>query len=182
MTPVLETCKITDNVWNKVASSRTNGFYLNFFINIHYLTVSKPSGYSQEEVAEILENFAKEPKVEEASVPNTGNSTAKFTSNKDYSTNKTLNGKQPNIILIMNESLADFDQIGQTNYNKDPLSFLHGMTENTIYGKDYVSIYGAGTSNSEFEAMTGKTMKFVPSGWNVYQQFMHTSTFSLPYY
>lgn len=182
MTPILETCKITDNVWNKVASSRTNGFYLNFFINIHYLTVSKPSGYSREEVAEILENFTKEPKVEKAFVPNKENSVLNFTTNKDYSTNKTLNGKQPNIILIMNESLADFDQIGQTNYNKDPLSFLHGMTENTIYGKDYVSIYGAGTSNSEFEAMTGNTMKFFPSGCNVYQQFMHGSTFSMAYY
>ena len=39
-TPVLETCKITDNVWNKVASCRTNGFYMNFFINIHYLLPS----------------------------------------------------------------------------------------------------------------------------------------------
>ena len=30
--------------------------------------------------------------------------------------------------------------------------------------------------------MTGNTMKFFPSGCNVYQQFMHSSTFSMPYY
>ena len=82
----------------------------------------------------------------------------------------------------MNESLADYDLIGETNYNKDPLPFLHSMKENTIYGEDYVSIYGAGTSNSEFEAMTGNSMKFFPSGCNVYQQFMHDSTFSMAYY
>ena len=59
---------------------------------------------------------------------------------------------------------------------------MHSLKKNTIYGKDYVSVYGAGTSNSEFEAMTGNTMKFFPSGSNVYQQFMHDSTFSLPSY
>lgn len=46
-TPILETCGIKDSVWNKVVSCQNNGFYLNFFINLHYLRVSTPSGYSQ---------------------------------------------------------------------------------------------------------------------------------------
>lgn len=178
-TPILEKCKITDNVWNKVASCRTNGFYMNFFINIHYLTVSKPSGYSKDAVSEILDAFEKD-KV--SSTDGTAPGEGKVLGNSDFKTNKSLQGKKPNIILIMNESLADYDLIGETNYNKDPLPFLHSMKENTIYGEDYVSIYGAGTSNSEFEAMTGNSMKFFPSGCNVYQQFMHDSTFSMAYY
>ena len=82
----------------------------------------------------------------------------------------------------MNESLADYSLVGKVNYNRDPLAFIHSLDENTIYGRDYVSIFGAGTSNSEFEAMTGNTIKFFPSGSNVYQQFMHESTFALPGY
>lgn len=190
-TPVLENCGIVDNVWNKVASSRSNGFYLNFFINLHYLSVSKPSGYSQDKVASILKDFAKESKKE--SVAKTSDPTqesskkvtpskTKFLTNSDFKKNTGLNGQKPNIILIMNESLADYEQVGKTNFNKDPLSFLHSLRNNTIYGKDYVSVYGAGTSNSEFEAMTGNTMSFFPSGSNVYQQFMHDSTFSMAYY
>ncbi len=211
-TPVLETCKITDNVWNKVASCRTNGFYMNFFINMQYLAVSKPSGYSQAAVEAILQEFTAgqnnageeipeptgnaatetaEPAGSVAAEPTGGtekpDAAAKipglgFTTNKDYGMNTALNGKKPNIILIMNESLADYDLIGHPNYNRDPLEYLHSMKKNTIYGTDYVSIYGAGTSNSEFEAMTGNTMKFFPSGCNVYQQFMHESTFSMAYY
>lgn len=182
-TSILENCKITDNVWNKVASCRTNGFYMNFFINIHYLSVSKPSGYSEEAVKEILNDFEKEKASYVEAVDATEKKEpAPFLTNGDFSTIKTPQGKKPNIILIMNESLADYDLIGKTNYNKDPLPFLHSMRENTIYGKDYVSIYGAGTSNSEFEAMTGNSMKFFPSGCNVYQQFMHESTFSMAYY
>ncbi|MCD7825595.1 MAG: LTA synthase family protein [Clostridiaceae bacterium] len=181
-TPVLENSGITDNVWNKVASSRSNGFYLNFFINLHYLSVSEPDGYSQDTVASIL-NDMEEAGTDTDSTKNRVDETgAAITGNSDFDTNTSLNGEQPNIILIMNESLADYDLIGETNYNRDPLEYLHSMRENTIYGKDYVSIYGAGTSNSEFEAMTGNTMTFFPSGCNVYQQFMHESTFSMPSY
>lgn len=175
-TSILQVFKIEDNVWNKVSSCRTNGFYLNFFINLHYLSVSKPAGYSQEEVKKILTEVRNESKSE---IKTTNN---EIKTNKDFSSVTSLNGKKPNIILIMNESLADYSLIANPNFNEDPLPYLHSLKENTIYGKDYVSIYGAGTSNSEFEAMTGNSMTFFPSGSNVYQQFMHDTTFSLPYY
>lgn len=181
-TPILENAKITDNIWNKVASCRSNGFYMNFFLNIHYLSVAKPSGYSQEAIADILDDFKKNKNSGTTASAGGEEEDSLFKSNKDFGTNKSLNGQKPNIILIMNESLADFDLVGPTNFNKDPLEYLHSMEENTIYGKDYVSIYGAGTSNSEFEAMTGNSMKFFPSGCNVYQQFMHDTTFSMAYY
>lgn len=176
---ILTACNIQDNVWNKVSSCRTNGFYLNFFLNLHYLSVAKPSGYSQEAVKDILDDFERESK------QTTGRQTSKeqqFTTNKDYAANTSLNGQKPNIILIMNESLTDYSLIGNPAFNEDPLPFMHGLKKNTIFGKDYVSIYGAGTSNSEFEAMTGNSIKFFPSGANVYQQFMHDSTFSMAYY
>ena len=51
----------------------------------------------------------------------------------------------------MNESLADFSKIGKVNYNRDPLEFIHSMKDNTISGLDYVSVFGAGTSNSELK-------------------------------
>lgn len=128
---------------------------MNYFINIHYLKVSKPSGYSQERVKKIIE----ETKSDAANTSQTATG-KKVVSNSDFKTNTSLNGKKPNIIYIMNESLADFSKIGTVNYNRDPLEFIHSMKDNTISGLDYVSVFGAGTSNSEFEAMTGNTMKF----------------------
>lgn len=192
-TSILEACGIEDNVWNKVLSSQTNGFYMNYFLNLHYLRVSMPSGYSQEAVEKILDDALKGndtvvnnvmPKPDENNNKNgdNENDNIKYLSNKDFAVNTSLNGKKPNIIYIMNESLADFAAIGKTNFSSDPLSFMHGMKENTIKGLDYVSVFGAGTSNSEFEALTGNSMKFFPSGCNVYQQFMHESTFSMPSY
>lgn len=175
-TGLLELCGIKDNVWNKVASCKSNGFYMNYFINLHYLKVSEPSGYSQDKIAEILDNVDKD------TTEPTADSSKKTIMGTDFKSVSSLNGKKPNIILIMNESLADFSKLGKVNYNQDPLSYIHSLKDNTISGLDYVSVFGAGTSNSEFEAMTGNTMKFFPSGSNVYQQFMHDSTYSISSY
>ncbi|MCR5587462.1 MAG: LTA synthase family protein [Lachnospiraceae bacterium] len=192
-TSVLEDAGIKDNVWNKVSSCKTNGFYMNFFINLHYLKVASPDGYSQDKIIDIVDAVKDEEVVEKKSgndsliIKNDSNKTSYesggMTTNADFTTNTVLDGKKPNIILIMNESLADFSLVNNTvSFNKDPLPYIHSMKENTIKGIDYVSVFGAGTSNSEFEAMTGNTMKFFPSGSNVYQQFTHKSTFSLPSY
>lgn len=178
-TDLLEICGIKDSVWNKVASCKTNGFYMNFFINLRYLKVSEPAGYSHDKVSDILDSIKDMPTQEEGTEPV---QSQVMMTNSDFKTCTTLNGKKPNIILIMNESLADFSLVGSVNYNRDPLEYIHSMKENTIKGLDYVSVFGAGTSNSEFEAMTGNTMSFFPSGCNVYQQFMHESTYSLSSY
>ncbi|HBA98035.1 MAG TPA: hypothetical protein DCZ23_08000 [Lachnospiraceae bacterium] len=187
-TDLLETCGIKDSVWNKVASCKTNGFYMNFFINLRYLKVSEPAGYSHDKIEEILNTLDTDSPAESTAPAQTmmpaddNGSSKEMLYNSDFKTCTALNGKKPNIILIMNESLADFSLVGNVNYNRDPLAYIHSMKENTIKGLDYVSVFGAGTSNSEFEAMTGNTMSFFPSGCNVYQQFMHESTFSLPSY
>lgn len=180
---LLEFCGIKDNVWNKVASCKSNGFYMNFFINLRYLKVSEPAGYSHDAVARILDSIKEETPVQPASggaIEGKESSTMLY--NSDFNPCTVLNGKKPDIILIMNESLADFSLVGDVNYNRDPLEYIHSMKENTIKGLDYVSVFGAGTSNSEFEAMTGNTMSFFPSGCNVYQQFMHEVTYSMPSY
>ncbi|MCR5202324.1 MAG: sulfatase-like hydrolase/transferase [Lachnospiraceae bacterium] len=193
-TSILESAGIKDDVWNKVASCKKNGFYMNYFINVHYLKVSKPSGYSQDKVKEIIKDVKEDDSIITEAEGDDGLTVAKkeekfsgqkkdFVTNADFAHNTVLNGEKPNIILIMNESFADFSLVNDTiSYNKDPLPFIHSMSDNTIKGLDFVSVFGAGTSNSEFEAMTGNTMTYFPSGSNVYQQFMHSSTYSLPSY
>ncbi len=102
-----------------------------------YLVVDKPEGYSQEAVEEIAE-----PYVETADM---------------------LDADTPNIIVIMNESLADYTDIGNgLTLTKDYLPFIHSLTENTIKGTAYASVFGSNTPNSEYEFLTGNTMGFLP--------------------
>lgn len=69
----------------------------------------------------------------------------------------------PNLIVIMNEAFADYSQIGRgLDFSEDAMPFIHGLTENTIRGTFYSSIFGGNTPNSEYEFLTGNTMGFLP--------------------
>ena len=68
-------------------------------------------------------------------------------------------GETPNLIVIMNESFADYTSIGKgLDLSEDCMPFIHSLTENTIKGTAYVSIFGGNTPNSEYEFLTGNTM------------------------
>ena len=44
--------------------------------------------------------------------------------------------------------------------------------DNAVVGHAYTSVFGAGTSASEFEFLTGNSMAFLPSGSIPYQQYI----------
>lgn len=160
-TDVLAQNGIAVSPWDRVSNCREHGFYLDFFMNLHYLNMEKPDGYAKEEVGRILEGVGSEEAKE------------------------TEPSEQPNIIIVMNESLADYTQVdpaGNMTYNRDYLPYIHSLNENVIKGKCYVSIYGSLTADSEFECLTGNSMAFLPMATAPYQQFIKGTTFSLPLY
>lgn len=143
---LLESAGVSDNRWNRNEAYCSNGPLMNFMINVQYVSIHEPKDYSKEKAEQILAQFGEEE------------------------TEKQI---KPNMIMIMNESLADFWQRDGSKIalSSDPLSFIHGLNENTIKGDCYVSIFGSGTANSEMEALTGHSMAFFPSGSIVYQLF-----------
>ena len=164
-TTVLAQNEIAVDIWNRNKSYKKNGIYLDFFMNFHYLTTEKPEGYTQEAVQSIVDEKTVEP------VAST--------------TNSKTGSKDPNIIIIMNESLADYTLLNNGDamtYNKDYLPFIHSMKENVIKGKCYVSVFGGQTANSEFECLTSNSLAFFPASSVPYQQFVNGKTFSLPIY
>jgi len=62
--------------------------------------------------------------------------------------------------------------VGDIETNEPFMPFIDGMKENTIQGNAYVSTIGTGTSNTEFEFLTGNTMAFLPAGSNAYQLYV----------
>lgn len=112
-----------------------------------YLAVDKPEGYSTEQVKELAD-----PYVTAAA--------------------EAEDVQLPNIVVIMNESFADYSDIGRgLDISEDCMPFIHSLTENTIKGYAYASIFGANTPNSEYEFLTGNTMAFLPEssvGFNLF--------------
>ena len=79
----------------------------------------------------------------------------------------------------MNESLSDLQTLGDFTVNEDYMPFMRSLTENTIKGNLYVPVIGAGTSNTEFEFITGHTTAFLPAGSNAYMLYVKNHIASL---
>ena len=73
-----------------------------------------------------------------------------------------------NLIVIMNESLSDLRIVGDLQTNEEFMPYLMGLDKNTIKGQLYVNTFGGGTSITEYEFLTGNTVKFFPVGSKPY--------------
>ncbi|MBC8610501.1 LTA synthase family protein [Massiliimalia timonensis] len=162
-TPFLSSLNITANLWNQLSGYKQQGSVVSFWLNTKTLFVNEPDEYSAEKVEEIANKTTNT--VESSNASSKGESQQKV---------------KPNIIAIMNETWSDLSAIGnEFEVSEDPMPFYHSLTENTIKGNLFVSIYGNGTSNSEFEFLTGNTLAFLPSGCNAYEQYIREETDSL---
>jgi phosphoglycerol transferase MdoB-like AlkP superfamily enzyme len=70
---------------------------------------------------------------------------------------------KPNIIAIMCESYADLTCVADFATSQEVTPFYDSISDNVIKGNLYVSTYGGGTANSEFEFLTA-LMAFLPTG------------------
>ena len=141
--------------------TEVNGMAVTFAMNLAYVVVDKPQGYSAEDAKKTLESYEK--------------------------TEDTKQDTQdlPNIIVIMYEAFYDLAVLCDLQTNEDYMPFMHKMQQgqkNTITGYAQVSVCGGNTANSEFEFLTGDTMAFLPSGSIAYQQYIKQDTPSLASY
>ncbi len=152
--------------WNQLRGYKKTGTFLNFCLNTKYLFVTKPEGY---DVA-ILEDSVDEFLSNNGILPDGQRSANMLTGSTDYLADTS--GVKPNIICIMNESLADLSQLGDLQTNEDYMPFMRSLEENTIKGYVTMPVYGAGTSNSEFEFLSGDSISLLPAGCNVYESYV----------
>lgn len=136
----------TPYAWGEWQSIKDHGALWDVIAGIPFLKLEEPEGYSKKEAQESIETVEKI----------TG---SKLQSENDF------NGRKPNIIMIMNESFSDLENFGTgLTTETEILPFFNSLTENTIRGEIVVPTYGGGTCNTEFEALTGCTMSFLPDG------------------
>lgn len=138
----------------------TNGFVLNFVVELTHNKITKPVNYSTNTLSEI------ETKIQNNTSTNSNEvfSSAEENSTENFSDSLTLQpNEKPNIIVIMNESYSDLSVLGNFLTSDDVLSTFNSLTNNVIKGYALSSVYGGGTANSEYEFLTGNTMAFLPS-------------------
>ncbi len=147
-----------DKLFTPAVMSKRDGTAVAFLMELKYISVDKPAGYSADAAAEILAPFEEDTALE---LPDT----------------------LPNIIVIMNEAFSDPAVLGAFETNVDYMPYIHsilnGHIKNTVSGYLNVSVLGGNTANTEFEFLTGNTMAFLPQGSVPYQQYLKRETPSL---
>lgn len=156
-TSIFANAGVKPDFWNQARGYRNYGFVFSFFCNTKYLYMTEPSGYDANSVGDYVSS----------------------TVDKNESNIIKPTGNEPNIICIMNESLSDLSILGEFTTNQDYMPFMRSLTENTVKGNLYVPVIGAGTSNTEFEFLTGHTTAFLPSGSNAYMLYIKNPIASL---
>ena len=148
-TGMVERLGIEPSMW----TTRGNGLFLNFAVCLKYMKVEQPDTYS----TETLEALKAEYGSDQASVA---------------LTDPDGTVRPVNVIVIMNESFSDLSVLPGVETNMDAMPFLRSLTENTVKGYAYSSVFGGTTANSEYEFLTGNTTAFLPAGTVPYQMYV----------
>ena len=145
---------------------KSQGQALTFVRSIHMIMAQKPEEYSASKAYEVYEKYGSD--VIEASAMDED---AQSTKDEPGVLTETTE-ENPNIIVVMCEAFSDLGTVGEFEVNQDYMPFIHTLSENTIKGTTYVSIFGGRTANTEYEMLTGNSQAFLPDGSTTYQFFL----------
>lgn len=144
-------------LWSVNQEYRQRGLIYGFAREFRYIFVEEPEGYSAEAVEKIAEQIKSEPETEQ----------------------KATEVQPENIIMIMNESLADFESVADLKTDSEILPYIRSMDENVKHGNLHVPTYGGGTAKSEYEALTGNSISFLPSGSVPYELYVRDPEYGM---
>ena len=137
---------VKTDVWDQLGAYQTGGAAAEFLRNTEFMEVDQPDNSTPENIAAIVNTVSDDP------MP-------------------AVSAEHPNVLAIMNESWADFEDFGNITLSESVIDYISSLP-NAIFGHAYTSVFGAGTSTSEFEFLTGNSMNFLPSGSIPYQQYI----------
>ena len=162
--------KIVPDMWMQNRYYRNYGVVAGFVTNIQNLKVDRPDGYSQHAVAKLAQEARK-------------NDLAPVFAGS-YKAAGQSGVKQPNVIFIMDESFWDVSELENygVKFDQPVTPNLQRLRQTAAYGKAYSPSFGGGTCDVEFEALTGFSTEFLPSGSKPFQQHVTKPMFSIASY
>lgn len=172
---VTQSFGIYPDAWMQDRYYRWYGVITGFMTNLTNLEIDAPEEYSEEAVNALLDE------VEAAGQVRTGSN---FPNSYAANTDPATVEKTPTIIYVMDESYWDVSELEQygVTFDTDISPNLHALQQTSAWGRVYSPSFGGGTCDVEFEALTGYSVGFLPSGCKPYQQHVTHPMFALPSY
>ena len=172
---VTQVLGITPDAWMQDRYYRYYGVITSFLTNLTNLEIDKPEAYSEEAINAILDDVeAGEKYTTSPAWP--GSYAAQTPADEQV--------KQPTILYVMDESYWDVSELEQYGFqfDTDVSANLHALQQTSASGRVYSPSFGGGTCDVEFEALTGYSVSYLPSGSKPYQQHVTKPMFALPSY
>ncbi len=146
------TLGITIYTWRPLESYYRQGFLPAFISGAQTINPPKPAGYQVSEAEELVDKYAAAYDEDEAT-------------NQDRAAAETqFNEEKPTVIAIMNETFSDLSIYQMLHADYTGPSYFKSLSNCLARGTLYVSAYGGGTANTEFEFLTGNSMANLGSG------------------
>ncbi len=92
--------------------------------------------------------------------------------NSQKQTTSIADNEKPNVICILLESFCDPSEIKFLHTNKDPIPTFHKLEKEYTSGYLTVPVVGAGTANTEFEVLSGMSIKYFGTGEYPYKTIL----------
>ena len=153
------------NSWNQTRDYENYGVLNMLTINCRYILVDKPAGYNENAIDKLRSEVLEKAEAD--------------------GTLDKLDGKQevtPNIIYVMLEAFGDADLLKNFSYSENITATSDWLEENAVSGSLLTSIFGGGTSITEYMALTGMSTSFLPPGSTPYQQYVNDPVDAWPSY
>ena len=161
-TKLHEKMDISYSLYPPMESFNENGTVISFFLHLNNI---KPKGLvdnSPEQTADIIEKYQKI--AEDLHLDDQV---------KSYDV-------KPNVICVMSESYADLRSIREFQTTEPIMPYYDSIIDETLHGELQVSIFAGGTSNSEFEFLTGYSVSGLLAGSSVYTFYVRDEMNALP--
>ena len=153
--------------WRPLESYYRQGFLPAFISSAQTIVPPKPEGYDADEAQDLIDEYAASYDANEGATDARTQASAQFDEEK------------PTVIAIMNETFSDLSIYQFLHANYQGPQYFKSISDALLRGRLYVSAYGGGTCNTEFEFLTGNSMAFLGQGVYPYTIYNLTQTESL---
>lgn len=156
--------------WRPLESYYRQGFLPSFISGAQTIKPSKPEDYTVSAAKKLISEYAKEY---DDNNQTGGSSATRLEATKQFDEEK------PTVIAVMNETFSDLSIYQNMHADYQGPTYFKSIDDCLSRGRLYVSAYGGGTANTEFEFLTGNSMAYLGSGVYPYTTYDLTDTENL---
>ena len=159
---------LSDDYWDYLNVCRGQGYAASFVMLLQNALIVPPEDYSAHSAELLVEDYVERYNTTIGNGKSRQEAVAQFES------------EQPTVIAIMNEAFSDLSIYNGLEANYQGPTQIKGISDALYTGYVFSSVVGGGTCNSEFEFLSGASMRFIGADNMAYVMYNLSDAPALP--